>query len=567
MEGQTFTNPNLLGNGSNNLAALPTGWSNIPATDQNCFVSQTFQGLGDTPDLTNLNGPMPQIGIVGTPYSGTSFISGVRGDNFHEGIMQTVNGLIPGKIYQINFYQTVVKQENCRDTSGAWSVYLDNTHLTNTAISSSQLPYTDINLNWEYRTVSFTALTSSHTIKFLPYDDDQNGDIYSQDEDAALRMGIDLIYMEELIIPSFYFDTTLCSTSQYTVDLNLPNSTFLWENNTTSGTRTFTNDGSYSVEISTPDSLYINNYNISFFNPTPVQLPADTLLCSGDTLEIHSPQNTHPFYWHDLSNIDIYQVSNPQLVTYTVYQDQCSYTDSMKVDLIETNFSSIGDTAICIGDSINFQLNPQYNYTLNQQVIENDLIIDQTGSYLFEIEGLGCTYSDTLNVSYIPPLVVSLGSDTSICTNETFMLAPSVNHHEISYTWSTGSTDDILYISEEGLYSLIATNCCESVTEEVYISTHNCDPLVFAPNTFTPNGDRHNNTFQFISETEFSQFEWTIYNRWGQVIYQGYDKNDAWDGYFNNETVKDGTYIWKLTYSSIHSTYVEQLTGSLLVLK
>lgn len=567
MKAQTFTNPNLLGSGSNNLAALPTGWSNIPASDQNCNVSPSFQGLGDTPDLTNLNGPMPQIGIAGTPKIGSSFISGVRGDNFHEGIMQTVNGLVPGKVYHISFYQSVVKQENCRDTSGSWSVYVDNSLVLTTATSTSTLPYDDVNLIWEYRALTFTASSTSHTLKFLPTDDDLNGDIYSLQEDAALRMGIDQIIMEELIVPTYYIDTTLCNQLDYTVTFNLPNANFLWNDSDTSSTKTISSPGVYSVEVNTPDSMYINSYNVTFFNPNTALLPADTSFCFGDTLRISSPQNTYPFNWHDASNLPYYEVTETEMVTYTLSQNQCSYTDSMFVEIIKVEFTTISDTAICIGDSLTFNLDPQFNYTLNQQSVQNNVLITQTGAYLLEIEGKGCTRKDTLLVSYIPPLELSLGNDTLICENETYALVPHINDDEISYQWSTGSTSEILYISEEGHYSLLATNCCESVVEEVYITTHSCDPLVFAPNSFTPNGDRHNNAFKFESEAEFSRFEWSIYNRWGQMIFQGTSIHDFWDGSFNNEFCKDGTYVWKLTYSTTNSAYVEQLTGNILLLR
>ncbi|MDX1446131.1 gliding motility-associated C-terminal domain-containing protein [Lishizhenia sp.] len=567
VKAQSFTNPNLLGNSANSLAALPTGWLNIPATDQNCDVTLNFQGLGDTPDLTTLNGPMPQIGIVGTPKNGSSFISGVKGDNFHEGIMQTVNGLIPGNVYQVSFYQSVVKQENCRDTSGAWSVYLDNNLLLTTAISSSQLAYNDINLNWEYRELSFTATSSSHTLKFLPFDDDQNGDIYSQGIDAALRMGIDQINMEELVIPTYYMDTTLCSSLSYTISFNIPNATYSWENNDTTSTRTISNDGIYTVEITTPDSIYRNTYSVSFFNPTQTLLPEDTSICFGDTLRIDSPQNIYPYQWHDASNLPYYDVTENELVTYTLSQDQCTFTDSLFVDVVKLDYSSIGDTTICIGDSLTFDLNPQYTYTLEQQTIINNVTINQVGTYLLEINGQGCTSYDTLNVSYLPPLHVELGNDTSICMNETYMLIPTTNHSETTYEWSTGSNAEALYISEEGYYSLEATNCCESVVEEIYISTHSCEALVFAPNTFTPNGDRLNNYFKFESEAAFSRFEWKVYNRWGQEIFQGNSIDDYWDGNFNNELCKDGTYIWKLTYSPLNSSFVEQLSGSLLIIK
>ena len=38
------------------------------------------------------------------------------------------------------------------------------------------------------------------------------------------------------------------------------------------------------------------------------------------------------------------------------------------------------------------------------------------------------------------------------------------------------------------------------------------------------------------------EFKATIYNRWGQKLYEWTDPNDGWDGTFHGHPVKDGVY-------------------------
>lgn len=192
MQAQDFVNGDLEGPAPTGLTQLPPGWQAVPDNDPVCLA--TSGSLGDTPDLTDINGPSVFTGIFGNPYSGNTFVSGERaGGNvvFQEGIMQQVQGFLPGSAYTVVLHQAVVKSYGSFDSSGSWAVYVNNTLAGITAPTSSAVPYDSAPFAWEPRTVPFTATSSSHTIKFLPVDDDTNLEVL--DPNGSLRMGIDLV--------------------------------------------------------------------------------------------------------------------------------------------------------------------------------------------------------------------------------------------------------------------------------------------------------------------------------------------------------------------------------------
>lgn len=192
---QDFINGDLEGPSPTNLTILPPGWDNVPSTDPVCLATDGTPG--DTPDLTDTLGPSAFTGIFGNPYSGATFMSGERADSpggnwdFQEGIMQTVSGFVPGNTYTIRFFQAVVKSYGSIDTSGSWIVYAGNTLIGTTAPTSSSVPYDQWPFVWEERALPFTATSTTHTIKFLPEDDDENLDVLVPN--GSLRMGIDLV--------------------------------------------------------------------------------------------------------------------------------------------------------------------------------------------------------------------------------------------------------------------------------------------------------------------------------------------------------------------------------------
>ncbi len=65
------------------------------------------------------------------------------------------------------------------------------------------------------------------------------------------------------------------------------------------------------------------------------------------------------------------------------------------------------------------------------------------------------------------------------------------------------------------------------------------------PNAFSPNGDGHNDIYRAKQSTLQSivEFKATIFNRWGQKLYQWTDPHGGWDGKYNGKTVKDGVYF------------------------
>lgn len=71
----------------------------------------------------------------------------------------------------------------------------------------------------------------------------------------------------------------------------------------------------------------------------------------------------------------------------------------------------------------------------------------------------------------------------------------------------------------------------------------------FLPNAFTPNGDDTNDGFMGAGVFwAFKEYDMKIWNRWGELVFQSRDPNEAWNGRKDNvgEFVKNGVYICKV---------------------
>ena len=69
------------------------------------------------------------------------------------------------------------------------------------------------------------------------------------------------------------------------------------------------------------------------------------------------------------------------------------------------------------------------------------------------------------------------------------------------------------------------------------------------PTSFTPNGDDLNDVFGVKGEKiDPTDFNFMIFDRWGQLMYQTTDPSDGWNGKTNNvgELLPEGIYVWRI---------------------
>jgi gliding motility-associated-like protein len=64
-------------------------------------------------------------------------------------------------------------------------------------------------------------------------------------------------------------------------------------------------------------------------------------------------------------------------------------------------------------------------------------------------------------------------------------------------------------------------------------------------NAFTPNGDGKNDKI-FVRGFGIQKMTWTVYNRWGTIVYQGTDPNEGWDGTYKGKLQPQDVYHYTL---------------------
>ena len=132
----------------------------------------------------------------------------------------------------------------------------------------------------------------------------------------------------------------------------------------------------------------------------------------------------------------------------------------------------------------------------------------------------------------------------------------------VSYVWDMGDGSEPITSFEPStytypLYQLDEYTITQIVTAEngctdtaVYTIEIDNDVLIYVPNAFTPDDDEYNQNFTPIISSLIVSYHLTIYNRWGEILFESYDKSVGWDGTYHNERVQDGVYVWEIVVST-----------------
>jgi gliding motility-associated-like protein len=99
------------------------------------------------------------------------------------------------------------------------------------------------------------------------------------------------------------------------------------------------------------------------------------------------------------------------------------------------------------------------------------------------------------------------------------------------------------------------------------------EPKVVIPTGFTPNGDNLNEVFNPISKfiqqgdiEDINNFQFAIYNRWGEQIFETNNAIEGWNGTYKGNDCQQGAYIYTLTATGINKQKLH-LKGTITLLR
>jgi gliding motility-associated-like protein len=90
-----------------------------------------------------------------------------------------------------------------------------------------------------------------------------------------------------------------------------------------------------------------------------------------------------------------------------------------------------------------------------------------------------------------------------------------------------------------------ALNCSDSTRKTLTVLDF-C--LIDVPTAFTPNNDGRNDFFAPHNALKADNYQFKVYNRWGQLLFSSTNWREKWDGTISGVKQPPGVYVWMLSY-------------------
>lgn len=196
--------------------------------------------------------------------------------------------------------------------------------------------------------------------------------------------------------------------------------------------------------------------------------------------------------------------------------------------------------------AVSLQVRPPSQSTINQTICQGENFLGYTASGVYVdtlLAANGCDSLRTLhlNVRQIPP--PNLPAMAKLCKGDSLVLTPG---EYLGYRWQDASTQKELVVRSPGVYTVKVSDICGEAEGSVTVVESFCG--VYFPSAFTPNGDGLNDIFKVLSNERLEDYELTVYNRWGQAVFESSKQTEGWNGTLHGKAQATEVFAWTCRY-------------------
>jgi gliding motility-associated-like protein len=393
-----------------------------------------------------------------------------------------------------------------------------------------------------------------------------------------------VVYDKPTIHPAFT-DTLICSIDSLPLRVIISNGTPHWSPNymitNTNQLQpvVFPKDTTeYKLVVADKGCVDSIKIKVNVLDYIEVDIRTDTGICRTDNLVLRPVSHALSYWWREssgtntLNNSNVkYPVAVPLATTtyfVTANLGYCEDSAAITVNVSPYPVAKLGnDDVVCFGHRVQlsagfegayFTWSPTASLT-RYNTLQPLAAPSRNTDYIFTArDTMYCPkeVSDTIHIRVIPAFNVFAGRDTTTGINVPLQLIATGADPSYQYTWTpalylnnSSITNPVATVSDATydvmVYTVKATSpegC--SATDDIKVQVYSKGPEIYVPSGFTPNGDGKNDILQPVLVGISKLTAFTIYNRWGQVLFTTTQPGKGWDGTYKSVKQAPGTYVF-----------------------
>ena len=280
--------------------------------------------------------------------------------------------------------------------------------------------------------------------------------------------------------------------------------------------------------------------------------------------------NSNVFTSNSLANGDIIKckMTSNALCATTADTTSNSITMNVNKSAIPSISIAASENSICSGTPVTFKASvidggnsPLYQWLINSSNVGNNSPAF-TSSTLEDGDLVSCkitynnncvvpadTSSNIIKMLVNATPVVDAGGNKGISEGSNTILNASASGTIADITWSPATG-----LSNNKVLNPVASPTSTTTYTLTVQTTAGCTATdtmtlavlidLFIPNTFTPNGDGINDTWNIKNLVFYTNCSVNVYNRYGELVYSSIGYGVPWDGKYNGTNLPQGTYYY-----------------------
>lgn len=319
----------------------------------------------------------------------------------------------------------------------------------------------------------------------------------------------------------------------------------------------------------TPGCFAYDTVFVSIYHSIPISLGADTIVCFDEHVVLDAGPGFNQYNWSNgsiLQSVKVNSSGSFSVIGTTEYG--CKSYDTVVVKVNANPVVQLNkETTLCKGTIRTLDAGNFTSYLWNDGTTSRTLNINDVGKYSVVVtDNYGCKGKDSTEIKNLFPIPSAfLPTDISICSFGSVSLKPNSFYNQ--YLWSNNSSSNSITVTQPGLYWLQVTdknNCIGR--DSILIKSKECLEGFYIPSAFTPNSDGKNDIFQPLIFGDLKQYVFTIYNRYGQIIFSTTEQGKGWDGNHKGQLQGNHVFIWTCTYQ-LNGQSMKYEKGTVMVIR
>ncbi|HKL02136.1 MAG TPA: hypothetical protein VJ911_00620, partial [Cryomorphaceae bacterium] len=258
-------------------------------------------------------------------------------------------------------------------------------------------------------------------------------------------------------------DIELCANETAVLEASGTYETLEWPDGSTGETFEVDAPGIYSVTAISGTCEAQSTVEVLELESPELNWNTEASICDGETYSIDLSNEPYNYLWSNGSTNPEQSFDESGTYDVTASTGECTEDYSFELNVITLPVFDLGpDLFLCEDNAATLTAglnDTQLEWSTGDN--DNEITVVESGEYWLEATTQGCSYSDTVNVSFGENPEIDWISNVAICQGESYTVDLGANPYTV--TWFDGSSDTEKEFTEAGTYSLtLSTGECST---------------------------------------------------------------------------------------------------------